>query len=144
MAVPPDIVLKVRFDEDGFLSVVSRQRHLALVSNQDINLELNFEILDVTAVPPGFIAVDVTGWTVRWISKLDIDDLDAPASNIKWDVTGVIVGAPANGKIAFTVPKASVNFEVERGYSEFVIIIGGDTDSRIPLIFTLTKQVLTI
>ncbi len=141
MAVPPDKVLRLRFDDDGFFSTLSQERHLKLVSNQLVKLELKIEKLDSTAVPPAFIPVDITGWTMRWISKVDIDDLDATK---KWDVAGVIADA-VNGRILFTVVKASVNFEVERGYSEFVVILAGaDPEQRIPLIYTLTKPVLTI
>ena len=138
MPTPPDIILKLRFDEQGFSIVSGRKNHLNLVHNREIKVELQVEKLQSATLPPGFVTVDITGWAGNWIAKADIDDLDGAK---KWDIAGVIIDA-TGGKITFTVPKASVNFEVDRGYSEFVFNQGGDTNIRAILTFTLTKPVL--
>lgn len=139
MATPPDLILKLRFDDQGFFAI-GRKAHLTLVRNQTVILELNVEKLDPTALPPAFQPFDITGWTMRWIGKEDIDDADGSE---KWDVAGSILDASA-GRIAFTIPKANLDFDVQFGYSELVMIQSGDAQFRVPLTFTLSKPVLAI
>ena len=138
MPTPPDLILKLRFDEQGFPVIIGRKNHLNLIHNQEIKVELHVEKFDDSFLPPGFKAFDITGWVGQWIGKADINDLDVDK---KWDVAGVIIDA-AGGKITFTVLIASVNFEVKYGYSEFVFNTGGSSNIRVPLTFTLSKPVL--
>lgn len=141
MAVPPDLQLKLRFNEEGRFTLGSKG-HYAFVSNEDVKILLVLEKLVVSSVPPAFTALDITGWAGTWAAKTDVDDLDAA---VKWNVSGAIQGAPANGQMLFTVPKASVNFEVQHGYSEFVLKPDGTTPQvRVPFTYTLTKQGITV
>jgi len=144
-AIPPNIELRLRFDAKGAFTL-GQPRNLRLVSNQKIDLDVVLEQIDETTCPPTFKPIDLAGpWSARWIAKLDVDDPDAPSSNIKWDVAGSIVGPTTDGRFTFPVTKVLNNFLVEHGYSELVFIkSGADPDIRVPLIYSLTKQVLVI
>ncbi len=139
MPTPPDTILLLRFDEQGIPSISGQKNHHAFVGNQELKIEVHVEKLNDAALPPGFSAFNITGWAGSWVAKADLADADVDK---KWDVAGAIVGDPLNGKILFTVPKASVDFQVQFGYSEFVFNTGGDTNIRVPFTFTISKPVL--
>lgn len=141
MAIPPNREIRLRFDAQGNLSN-GDLRNFQYVSNQDIVLETLIQKLDETAVPPKLNAVDITGWAGRWIMKEDHDDADGLE---KWDIAGVIVGPATDGRMSFTVDKADVNFVIQNGSSEIVFSsTGADIDIRIPVVVSISKQVLTI
>lgn len=138
MAVPPNLLFRLRFDEAG-IHTLAPVRDLRLVSNQLINLEVQLEKLIPGSIPPGFTPVDITGWNARWIMKLDIDDADGAK---KWDVAGSLVGPGTDGRFLFTVTKALANFVVEFGYSELTFRSGADPEIRQILPVSLSKPVL--
>ena len=141
MAIPPNRELRLRFDAQGNLTN-GDPRDFQYVSNQDIVLEVLIQKLDEVSVPPKFNPVDITTWTGQWVAKENIDDADGLE---KWDVAGVLVGPGPDGRMSFTVDKASVNFLVQNGYSELIFkAAGADPDIRVSLTFSLSKQVLTI
>ncbi len=138
MAVPPNLLLRLRFDESG-IHTLSPIRDLRLVSNQLITLEIQLEKLIPGSIPPGFTPVDVTGWNALWIMKLDIDDADGAE---KWNIAGVLVGPGTDGRISFTVSKALANFVVQFGYSELTFRSGADPEIRQILPVSLSTPVL--
>lgn len=142
MAIPPNVELRLRFTAQGLLTLGDR-RHLRCIANQEIVLEVLLQKLDDSNVPPVFNPIDITGWSARWIAKIDIDDITTPI----WDIGGVIVGAlPLNGRFSFTVPKADTAVPMQFGYSELVFFSSGttDPDTRVPLAISLSKAVLSI
>jgi len=135
-----DLEYRVRLDLQGFPSLAG-PRPLRLVSNQKITLNLVVEQLTANTVPPGYTPINVTSWVSRWIAKLDVDDADA---SVKWNVAGSIIDAP-NGKLQIVIPKASVNFTIDHGYSEIVLYPDGTTPQmRLILPFVLTPQGLAL
>jgi len=137
---PPDLSFRLRFATDGTFVLVA-PRPLHLVSNEKVKVVVTVEEQVANSIPPSYSPINIAGWAGKWVGKLDIDDLDAAK---KWDVTGAIVSAPA-GTMSFDLPKASVNFEVERGYAEFILMPDGSTPQvRARHSFTLTKEALTI
>jgi hypothetical protein len=135
-----DLEYRVRLDLQGFPSL-SGPRPLRLVSNQKVTLNLVVEQLTANTVPPGYTPINVTSWVSRWIAKLDVDDADA---SVKWNVAGSVVDGP-NGKLQVVIPKTSVNFTIDHGYSEIVLYPdASNPQMRLILPYVLTPQGLSL
>lgn len=141
MSIPPNKQVRLRFDAQGNFITGFGMGHLEFVGNEKVAVELALSKLDEASIPPVYNPIDITGWTAKWTLKLDVDDADADK---KWEVSGSILGLPANGIFLFTVPKASVNFTKQFCYSEFILTppgVGAEVQVRIPLGVTITKPV---
>lgn len=141
MPIPSNLDFAIRFDERNRPSAGLSAFGNRFVSDERLVIDITLEKLQPT-IPPTYLPINITGWAGRWIAKADVDDADAAK---KWDVAGVITDA-VNGKMRFEVAKASVNFAVDYGYSEFVFTPSGTTEPvyRIVFGFALTKPGLTI
>jgi len=134
--------IKVTFDEESRFAAGRRMPHLHFVSNQIVTVDLLIEQLVTSACPPAPNPVDIVGWTGRWLGKLDANDFEVP---LKFDIAGVITGPSTDGRMRFLIPKLTMDFEIERGYSEFTLSsIGGDPDIKVPVIYTATRAALII
>ena len=136
----PNFTFRLRYALSG-RAVLAEREPLRFVKNSEVVVDLIVEEEQSGAIPPSYAAVNVTGWTSKWVSKSALTDTDAQA---KWNISGVVTDA-VNGKIRFTIPKATMTFTAERIFGEFVLMPSALLpQTRVPHQVTVTEAGLTI
>lgn len=131
--------IELRLDDHGFPSLTI-PRPLRLISGAPVTLDILVRQLIISSLPPGYLSVDIDGWTARLIGKASVNDDDTAAL---FTVAGAIEGDSADGRLRFLIDAADLSQTVDAAYGELDVVMSDTQTYRIPFAFTLTKPGLS-